>query len=128
MECIGVSGMPLKFLQNFAPNRYQQVELNANIQYGHQYLLVCILGLCIEQRSLEIGAIKKLFKGLPRTRNALNVQQKLVPDFLIISIRQDNQKQNGLGTSDQSFFRLQNKFRKVPLLVRYYLTKFDDVI
>ena len=34
----------------------------------------------------------------------------------------------GPGTSDQSLFRLQNKFRKVPFLVMYYLTKFDDVI
>ena len=42
--------------------------------------------------------------------------------------RQNNQKQKGPGTSDQSLFRLQNKFRKVPLLVMYYLTKFDDVI
>ena len=32
------------------------------------------------------------------------------------------------GTSDQSLFRLQNKFRKIRLLVMYYLTKFDDVI
>ena len=31
-------------------------------------------------------------------------------------------------TSDQSFFRLQNKFTKIPLLVVYYLTKFDDAI
>ena len=31
------------------------------------------------------------------------------------------------GTSDQSFFRLQNMFKKIPLLVLYYLTKFDDV-
>ena len=38
------------------------------------------------------------------------------------------QKQNKPGTSDQSFFRLQNKFRKIPLLVLYNLTKFDDVI
>ena len=42
--------------------------------------------------------------------------------------RQNNQKQKGPGTSDQSLFRLQNKFRKVPLLVMYYLTKSDDVI
>ena len=42
--------------------------------------------------------------------------------------RQNNQKQKGAGTSDQSLFRLQNKFRKVPLLVMYYLTKFDNVI
>ena len=37
------------------------------------------------------------------------------------------QKQRGPGTSDQSLFRLQNKFRNVPLLVIYYMTKFDDV-
>ena len=36
--------------------------------------------------------------------------------------RQNYQKQKGSGTSDQSFFRLQNK------LVVYYLTKFDDII
>ena len=41
---------------------------------------------------------------------------------------QNYQKQKGPGTSDQSFFRLQNKFRKIPLLVIYYLIKFDDVI
>ena len=29
---------------------------------------------------------------------------------------------------DQWLFRLPNKFRKIPLLVMYYLTKFDDVI
>ena len=37
-------------------------------------------------------------------------------------------KANGAGTSDQLLFRLRNKFRKIPLLVMYYLTKFDDVI
>ena len=42
--------------------------------------------------------------------------------------RQNNQKQKGPGTSDQSLFRLWNKLRKTPLLVMYYLTKFDDVI
>ena len=30
-------------------------------------------------------------------------------------------------TSDQSLFRLQNWFRKIPLLVIYYLTKFDNI-
>ena len=44
--------------------------------------------------------------------------------------RQNNQKQKGPGISDQSLFRLQNSFRKVPLLVMYYLkrekiTKFE---
>ena len=41
---------------------------------------------------------------------------------------QSFQKQKGPGTSDQSLLRLQNMFRKIPLLVIYYLTKFDDVI
>ena len=31
-------------------------------------------------------------------------------------------KQKGPGNSTQSLFRLQNKFRKIPLLVMYYLT------
>ena len=41
--------------------------------------------------------------------------------------RQNYQKQKGPGTSDQSLLRLHKKFRKFPLLVMYYLTKFDDV-
>ena len=36
-------------------------------------------------------------------------------------------KNKGPGTSDQSLFKLQNKFRKIPVLVMFYLTKFDDV-
>ena len=36
--------------------------------------------------------------------------------------------QKGTGTIDQLLFRLRKKFRKIPLLVMYYLTKFDDVI
>ena len=41
---------------------------------------------------------------------------------------QNYQKQKGSGTSDQSLFRLQNKFIYIPLFVIYYLTKFDYVI
>ena len=41
---------------------------------------------------------------------------------------QSYQKQKRPGTSDQSFFMLQNKFRKMPLLIIYYLSKFDDII
>ena len=41
---------------------------------------------------------------------------------------QSHLKEKGPGTSDQSLFRLKNKFRKIPLLAMYYLTKFDDVI
>ena len=38
------------------------------------------------------------------------------------------QKQKGPGTSDQLVIRLWNKFQKIPLLVIYYLNKFDDVV
>ena len=38
------------------------------------------------------------------------------------------QKEEGPETSGQSLFRLRNKFRKIPLLVIYYLTKSYDVI
>ena len=41
---------------------------------------------------------------------------------------QNYQKQKAPGTSDQLLFRLWNKFRKVPLLVMFYLTKFYYVI
>ena len=39
--------------------------------------------------------------------------------------RQNYQKQKVPGTSGQSLFWLRNKFRKIPLSVMYYLTKFD---
>ena len=42
--------------------------------------------------------------------------------------RQNYQNQKGRGTSDQLLFRLRDKFGKIPLLVIYYLTKFDDII
>ena len=57
--------------------------------------------------------------------------KKVTSFFLLNPVpvnRQNYQKQKGPGASDQSLFRLQNKFRKIPLLVMYYLTKFDDVI
>ena len=41
---------------------------------------------------------------------------------------QSYQRQKGPGTSHQSLFRLQNKLRKIPLFVIYYLTKFDDIM
>ena len=56
---------------------------------------------------------------------------KKVTSFFLLSPvpfnRQNYQKQKGPGTSDQLLFRLRNKFRKISLLVMYYLTKFDDV-
>ena len=41
---------------------------------------------------------------------------------------QNFQEKEVPGTSDQSLFRLGNKFRQIPLLVMYYLTNFDDEI
>ena len=41
---------------------------------------------------------------------------------------QNYQKQKRPGTTDQLLFRLRNEFRKIPLLVMYYLTEFDDII
>ena len=41
---------------------------------------------------------------------------------------QNYKKQKERGTSDQLLFRLLNKFRKILLLVMYYMTKIYDVI
>ena len=57
--------------------------------------------------------------------------KKLTIFFLSNPVRfngQSYQKQKAPGTSNQSLFRLQSKFRKIPLLVMCYLTKFDDII
>ena len=57
--------------------------------------------------------------------------KKLTLFFLLNQVAfngESYQKQKGSGTSDQSFFRLQSKFQKIPLLVTYYWTKFDEVI
>ena len=56
---------------------------------------------------------------------------KKVTSFVLLNRvpfnRQNYQQQKGPGTSDQWLFRLHKKFRKIPLLVMYCLTKFDDV-
>ena len=40
---------------------------------------------------------------------------------------QSHQKQKEPGTSKQSLFRLQDKFRQIPSLVIHYLSQFDDI-
>ena len=50
-----------------------------------------------------------------------------LPDPVLFN-GQSYQKQKGSETSDQSLFRSQNKFRKTPLFVLYYLAKFDNVM
>ena len=67
-------------------------------------------------------------RGLSRLSKSL----KKVTSFVLLNPvpfrRQNYQEQKGSGTSDKWLFSVQNKFRKIPLLVMYYLTKFDDVI
>ena len=69
--------------------------------------------------------IRYFERGLPKSF------KKLTLSFLSNPVPfngQNYQKQKEPGTSNQLLFRLQNKFRKIPLLVMYYLTKFHDVI
>ena len=74
---------------------------------------------------------KNYFKTNILKEDYQKVLKKVTSFFLSNPVpfnRQNYQKQKGPGTSDQSLFRLQNKFRKIPLLAMYYLTKLDDVI
>ena len=61
-------------------------------------------------------------------QKALKKEPSFFPSHLVPFNRQNYQKQKRPWTTDQSLFMLQCKFRKIPLLVTYYLTKFDDVI
>ena len=68
---------------------------------------------------------RNIERGLSRSLKKVTLFFLLKP---VSFNKQNYQKQKGIGTSDQSLFRLRNKFRKITLLVMYYLTKFDDVI
>ena len=68
--------------------------------------------------------IRYFKKGLSKTL------KKLILLFLSNPVpfnRQSYQRQKGFGTSDKLLFLLRNKFRKIPVLIRYYRT-FDDII
>ena len=68
----------------------------------------------------------KIFEsGLSKSHKKVNFFFLLNQVFLN---GQDYEKQKGSGTSDQSLFILLIKFKRIPLLVIYYLTKFDNVI
>ena len=69
--------------------------------------------------------VKYFERGLSKSLKNLTLFFLLNP---VLFNGQDCKKQKYPGTSDQSFFRLQDKFRKIPLLVASYLTKFDDII
>ena len=58
------------------------------------------------------------------TENYQKALENLTLFFLLNPVPfngQDYEKQKGPETSDQTFFRLQNKFRKILLLAMYYL-------
>ena len=69
--------------------------------------------------------IRYFEKGLPKSLKKVNLIFSFEPSPFN---GQNYQKQKGPGTSDQWSFRLQNKLRKIPLLVIYYLTKIGDLI
>ena len=57
--------------------------------------------------------------------------KKLISFFLSNPVPFNEQsylKQKRSRTSEQALFRLQNNFRKIPLLVIYYLNKFDNIL
>ena len=64
-------------------------------------------------------------RGLSKSRKKVNFILSFEPSPFN---GQSYQKQKGSGTNGQLLFRLKNKFRKIPLLIIYYLTKFNDVI
>ena len=71
---------------------------------------------------LEISILKEDYQ------KALQKLTLFLLSNLVPSNEQIYQKQKGPGTSKQSLFWLQKKFRKIALLVIYYLTKFNDMI
>ena len=72
--------------------------------------------------------MQKIISKLKYFERGLSKSHKKGNFYFIPFNSQNYQKQKGPGKSDKSIFRLRNKFRKIPLLVMYYLTKFDDVI
>ena len=66
-------------------------------------------------------------RGLSKNQPLKNSTLLFLPNPVSFNV-QSYQKQKWPGTSDRLLFTLQNKFRKISLLVIYYLTKVDDVI
>ena len=74
---------------------------------------------------------KNYFKNKIMKEDYQKALKKLTIFFLSNPVSfngQSSQKQKGSETTHQFLFRLQSKFRKIPLLVIHYLTKFDNII
>ena len=65
--------------------------------------------------------VKYFERGLSKSLKKGNFNFSFEPSPVPFNI-QNYQKQKEPGTSGQSPFRLRNKFRKISLLVMYYLT------
>ena len=76
--------------------------------------------------------IRNYFKNRIFWRRIIKWPLKKLTLFFLLNpvpfIGQSYQKQKEPGTSYQLILRLWNKFRKIPLLVMYYLNKFDEII
>ena len=84
---------------------------------------------------LQKMCMAHLANNLKKSMHARNSFKKKIFWKTVIKKTKNQVRSNGQdykkkepGTSNQSLLRLQNKFRIFPLLVMYYLTKFDDVI
>ena len=76
----------------------------------------------MQEINLKIRYIKK---GLSKNFKKVSLIFLLNP---VPFFGQDYEKQKGPETSDNSLLSLQNNFRKVPLLMIYYLSNFDGAI
>ena len=75
--------------------------------------------------------VRNSFKKSILKKGYQKALKKLTLIFLLNPILfkgQSYQKQKGTETSHQLLLRSQNKFRKIPVFVIYYLTKFDDIM
>ena len=77
---------------------------------------------CMQEILLKIRYFER---GLSKNLKKLTLLFILNP---VSFNKQDYERQKGPETSGQLLIRLQNKFRKNPLLLMHYVTKSDDVI
>ena len=97
-----------------------------------QQNLVPDLFVNLVNNPIQSSHARNYFKSKIFWKRIIKKNFKKVTSFFFpvqsLSIDKFIKKQKGPGTSDHWLFRLQHKFRKIPLLVMYYLITFDDVI
>ena len=88
--------------------------------YVHQKLIPDSFLILVKQPLHSRNYFENILKE--DYKKAIKKLTLFCPSNPVLFNGQDYGKQNGPGTSEQSLFRLQNKFIKLPLLVMYYLT------